>query len=118
MNEPDSVPAPSSADAKTSNGPADTSLLRMLRDLESEGYDTQFRVVDGGDVICSNCSTRSAADTVQVDGTRRLEGASDPDDMLAVVLIGCPQCRSAGVVVANYGPESSVEQAEFLRAVA
>ena len=37
---------------------------------------------------------------------RRLEGASDPDDMLAIAALVCSQCGARGTVVLHYGPQS------------
>jgi hypothetical protein len=36
-----------------------------------------------------------------------LEGASDPDDELAIAAIRCPQCQASGTLVLNYGPSAS-----------
>jgi hypothetical protein len=47
----------------------------------------------------------------------RLEGASDPADMLAAVAATCPTCGTRGVLVANYGPEAMIEDADVLRAL-
>ena len=45
---------------------------------------------------------------------RRLEGASDPDDMLAVVGLACPHCSAQGTAVLGYGPEAAAVDAEVL----
>lgn len=45
---------------------------------------------------------------------RRLEGASDPDDMMAVAAVTCPVCRIDGVLVLSYGPAASAEHADVL----
>jgi hypothetical protein len=54
---------------------------------------------------------------VQVDGIHRLEGASDPDDMAAVVAITCPACQAHAVLVLQYGPAASIEDADVLEAL-
>ena len=33
-----------------------------------------------------------------------MEGASDPDDMLALVAMTCPQCGARGTLVLAFGP--------------
>lgn len=50
-------------------------------------------------------------------GLGRAEGVSDPDDMLAVVAVTCPNCGTPGTVVLGYGPESSEDDAEVLLAL-
>jgi hypothetical protein len=46
---------------------------------------------------------------------RRLEGASDPDDMVAIVAITCPNCAAQGTVVLGYGPMATLQDAEVLK---
>jgi hypothetical protein len=45
---------------------------------------------------------------------RRTEGASDPDDMLAVVGLTCPRCGTQGTAVLGYGPEADPDDAEIV----
>jgi hypothetical protein len=46
---------------------------------------------------------------------RRTEGASDPDDMLAVVALTCPRCQTRAAAVLGYGPEAAEDDADVLR---
>ena len=48
----------------------------------------------------------------------RLEGVSDPDDMLAAAALRCPNCGALGTVLLNYGPEAPIDDAEVLLALA
>jgi hypothetical protein len=48
---------------------------------------------------------------------RRLEGASDPDDMLAVVALECGVCGVSGTMVLGYGPAASDIDGDVLRAL-
>lgn len=41
---------------------------------------------------------------------RRLEGASDPDDMVAIVAISCPVCATQGTLSPQYGPMGHWEE--------
>jgi hypothetical protein len=93
--------------------PADSPLLEVLTELEGAGYLSQFQVAEDG-VRCLTC--RSVFSTAAIDADRmvRLEGASDPADMLAVLPVQCPVCAAMGTLVCNYGPESTVEDAELL----
>jgi hypothetical protein len=46
---------------------------------------------------------------------RRLEGESDPADMVAVVALTCPACGAQGTVVLGYGPMADGHEADVLR---
>jgi hypothetical protein len=48
---------------------------------------------------------------------QRVEGASDPDDMAAVVPLECPRCNARDVLVLKYGPEASEADADVLTAL-
>lgn len=94
--------------------PMDTPLLAVLRRYEEDGYRAQFDAREGGVVHCFTCGEDVPAASCRHGSVRRLEGASDPADMLAVVPVRCPSCGALGVVVANYGPEASLADAEVL----
>jgi hypothetical protein len=97
--------------------PSDTPLLAVLRMYEAEGYTAQFDSRDGGLVHCFTCGADNPAEGCRHGELQRLEGASDPADMLAVVPVRCPDCNARGVLVANYGPEASAADAEVLRSL-
>jgi hypothetical protein len=103
------------SEPRPSAAPTDTPLLEVLRRLEGEGYASQFRSIDGGRIECLTCHTAFAADRHQPIEVVRLEGVSDPADMLMVVPLECPNCSSRGTLVANYGPEATLEDAEATR---
>lgn len=91
-------------------------LTEALRLLENEGYAGQFIAREGGVLECTNCRTRThARDMAGEHRLVRIEGASDPADMIAVAALTCPSCRTKGTVVLSYGPEASVEDADILR---
>lgn len=94
-----------------------TSMLELLRDYEAAGYAGQFSVVDDALVLCHTCRNRSAPDELAVVSMRRLEGASDPADMMILAVVTCPICATGGVLTLNYGPEASAEQAEVQAAL-
>ena len=94
-------------------------LLDVLGALADEGFSGEFAAmeVDGtghGRIACSACHHVFAADAPVVDDLRRLEGASDPDDMLAVVAVECANCGLRGSLVLNYGPTATEEDAAVL----
>jgi hypothetical protein len=97
--------------------PADTPLLTVLRRYEGDGFTGQFDSRDGALVHCFACGEDHPAHGCRHGEIRRLEGASDPADMLAVVPVRCPGCGTRGVLVTNYGPEASAADAEVLRSL-
>lgn len=68
----------------------------------------------GGYVLCMCCHQETDASEMQVDALERVEGASDPADMLAVIALMCPVCDTHGTLVLGYGPEASPDDAEVL----
>ena len=94
--------------------PTDTPLIAVLNQFDADGYDQQFNSRAGGMIHCFSCDGDFPAQDCRHGAIRRLEGASDPADMLAVIPVRCPNCGAQGTVVANYGPEATVEDAEVL----
>jgi hypothetical protein len=91
-------------------------LLDVIANLEKEGFDGQFVAREGPVVECMTCKTRTPArEMTGVHRIRRLEGASDPSDMLAVAALTCPSCGTKGTLVLNYGAEASKADDEVLR---
>jgi hypothetical protein len=86
-----------------------------LAQFERQGFRSQFFAREGGELECSNCHTRLAAEEVAVQSMRRVEGASDPADMSVVAAITCPQCGARGTGTFGYGPTSPREDSEVLR---
>ena len=66
---------------------------------------------------CLTCRQRVAPEDSEVRGMRRLEGASDPDDMLAVAALVCPACGAPGTVLLGYGPSATIDDATVLAAL-
>src|SRR6478609_1079972 len=92
--------------------PTDTALGEVMGNLDADGYGGQFRAADAGQVQCLTCRTVFDASTLGGDDVTRLEGASDPADMVMVVPARCPACHTGGTLVLGYGPDASVDDAE------
>ena len=91
-------------------------LIEALEHLEGEGYGAQFIARDGGMIECATCRTvRHASEMTGDHRLIRLEGASDPADMVAVAALHCTNCDARGTLVLSYGPEASPEDADILR---
>lgn len=89
-------------------------LQTVLDRLGEEGYTAHLFPGPDGTLRCGGCDHVAAPeDLVDVVG-RRLEGASDPDDMSIVVGARCPDCDTAGTLVLSYGPGASEEDADLL----
>jgi len=89
-------------------------LLDVLARYTRLGWASQFTTRADGIVECESCHHSMAASEVPVLELRRLEGASDPDDMLAVVALECPNCGLRGSLVLNYGPTATEDDAAVL----
>ena len=90
------------------------SMFEILRDLENDGFSEDMVVREGGRVLCRACDHESGAADFEVVDLRRLEGASDPADMSAVVGVRCPNCQAGGVLVLRYGPDAGPEDTDVL----
>lgn len=94
-----------------------SSMFEILRDLQADGYESDLFAVEGGSVRCGTCGTVSPAASLEVAELRRMEGASDPADMAAVVAATCPSCGQKGVMVVMYGPEAGPADSDVLAAL-
>src|SRR3954451_21188176 len=91
------------------------SLSEILAMYEAEGFTAQFGARAGGRIICFSCHFEASAEEFELVSLSRTEGASDPDDMLAVAALKCPQCQCQGTLVLNYGPEAGEDAVDFLK---
>ncbi len=94
----------------------DARTLREALDLlQQRGFDQEMRAEADGKVQCLHCQVVSPSAALVPADLLRLEGASDPDDMLAVVALTCPACGARAALVLGYGPEASEEDSTVLR---
>ena len=91
-----------------------TTLVEVLNDYEDAGWVTSFEVLEDGSVRCGTCLATTPPGTLEIHSLRRLEGASDPADMLAVIAVRCPSCGGGGVIVLNFGPEMTEGQVRLM----
>jgi hypothetical protein len=94
-----------------------TTLVKVLGAFEDRGFTEQFIPGDDGAIQCASCNDTTPAAEFAVEASRRLEGASDPDDMMTVVAARCPRCGAAGTLVLGYGPNATEQDAAIHRAV-
>jgi hypothetical protein len=98
------------------------SLSAVLRELGRIGFAASYRPARGPvegrpAVVCGACGRATAAEDLRVDVERRLEGASEPDEMVLAVAATCPACGTGGVIVLGYGPEASAEDSDLVLAL-
>lgn len=102
----------------TAESPDNVTLTEILDSFELEGYGGQMAAKPAGQVLCVSCHVESDAAEMQVDDLRRIEGVSDPADMMAVAALVCPVCGTHGTLVLSYGPEASPDDDEVLALLA
>jgi DNA-directed RNA polymerase subunit RPC12/RpoP len=96
--------------------PDDDTLTSVIAEFEALGFTGQFRAEPDAVVHCFTCGKEFPATQIDASDVRRLEGVSDPADMLLVAPVVCPHCGAPGTLTLNYGPESTLEDAEVLLA--
>jgi hypothetical protein len=90
------------------------SLLGILATFRDEGFTFDFHTRPGGMVECGHCHVIHAANTLELHHLERLEGDSDPAEMLAVCAVRCPKCGTRGTLVLTFGPESTREDDDVM----
>ena len=91
-----------------------TTLLEVLDGYAEGGFAGDFTPEPGSAVRCGTCGATSPAGRVRMSSLRRLEGASEPDEMMAVVALTCPVCGARGTVTLHYGALATAEEADLL----
>ena len=106
-------------DDRAADGPSDrTTMTEVLDRYADAGYTGSFETdASLGCVRCLHCGAVAGADRYELVSLRRLEGASDPDDMSAVVALACRACGARGSLVVMFGPQASQIEGEVLAAV-
>jgi hypothetical protein len=99
--------------APTTPLPEDISLGAVLDDFDEAGFSATLMATDDG-VVCAVCRSLVDPGDLLVQRVRRLEGASDPSDMLAVVGATCPGCHLDGTLLLGFGPDMDPAHADVL----
>ncbi len=92
-----------------------TTLVTELEQFRADGYDGDFLIESGPALRCRACDHRIDPAQTDLDALRRLEGASDAADMVAILALECPHCGAKGTAVAAYGPMASADEDDLLR---
>ncbi len=91
-----------------------TTLMEVLALYSAGGFAGIFSITPDGLVECGTCGVQWEAAQVSMHSLRRLEGASDPDDMLAVAAVSCPSCGGRGTITMMFGPMASAEESTVM----
>ena len=94
--------------------PDDKTIDEVMAGMEADGFAGQMAARAGGAVVCFSCRQESRAGEVVLHALHRIEGVSDPDDMVAVAALACPRCGARGTVVLGYGPEADPDESDVL----
>lgn len=94
-----------------------TTLIEVLELYRRCGFDGSFRIDDDAQLCCTTCGLCTPPNELDLIDLRRLEGASDPADMVAVLALRCAACQGKGTVVVPYGPEADAASADVLSAI-
>ena len=92
-----------------------TTLTEVLAGYAEAGFTSSFAAQDGGAIRCDSCGSELDPEQVDMRSLRRLEGASDPADMMAIVAMRCGVCEAAGTMVTVFPP--GFDEADALAAV-
>lgn len=92
-------------------------MVRVLEGFRDKGFTTDFFVTQTSTVRCGACRHEAAPEQLDLDAIRRVEGASDPSDMAAILGVTCPSCGAKGTAVLKFGPEAGPEEDDVLRAL-
>lgn len=98
--------------------PSDNDTLTdVLSALAADGFDGEADAVEGGTIRWRRCRHEAPAGETGIESTRRMEGASDPADMLAVFAVHCPVCGDRAALVVHYGPTAGPADSDVLAAL-
>ena len=94
-----------------------TTMVSELQRLREAGYAEDCFADEGPAIVCHSCGHRTHPAETELDALRRLEGASEPDEMTAILAITCPACGEQGTAVVAYGPSATEVEDAVLRAL-
>ena len=97
--------------------PTERTLMEVLAELTESGFGADMFVTEDARVRCGTCHQDTAAPDLDLDRLVRLEGASDPADMAAVLGLTCRHCGTKGSAVVRFGPEADRQDDEVLAAL-
>lgn len=118
-------PPPPSETSNDDDVPTGASELgAIIAAAEEQGFASEFEVPDEDDdvaapdaVRCLSCDESAPAAEFVRAWSSRLEGASNPADMVHVSALTCPRCGAGGVFITPFGSTASIRQTAVLHAL-
>jgi Na+-translocating ferredoxin:NAD+ oxidoreductase RnfC subunit len=92
----------------------ESSLLEVLGNYQKRGFRGDFSVRPGACVRCNSCRAVEPVEQVPLRAMRRMEGASDPSEQVAVAALECPACGEWGTLVVPFGPAGTPDDMSVL----
>jgi len=104
-------------DGQPTESPSDnTTLTHVVHGYREAGFTGDFWAEETG-VRCGSCQSVLEPGRLNIHSLRRLEGASDPSEMVAIVATSCPVCGADGTMVLGYGSAATAVDSDVLRAM-
>ncbi len=94
-----------------------TTLSEVLELLVAEGFTRDMFVTAEGALRCGACHQDTAPADLSLERMVRIEGASDPADMAAVLGVLCRHCGARGTAIVRFGPEAGPQDDAVLLAL-
>jgi hypothetical protein len=115
---PDVKHEPAHEPVSTDAAKGATELADVLAAADADGFELEFDTAEPPAPVdhlrCPSCGADRPASTFVRVWSRRLEGASDPADMLHVSALRCPVCGASGVFISPFGPGATERQGAVL----
>lgn len=102
-----------STEGATLAGPA--TLADVIDVAKRSGFGADFSTTPDARVRCGECGHESEPADVERAWMHRLEGTSDPDDLMAVSALRCPSCGARGLLVMPFGPSANDVEGQVSR---
>jgi hypothetical protein len=93
----------------------ESTITEVLAAYAEGGFSSSFVVTDDSELECLECQSVNPPAKFSMSSLRRLEGASDPADMVAVVALTCPVCGARGTTILGFGPSATAQDAGVLK---
>jgi hypothetical protein len=92
----------------------EATITEVLEGYARGGFASSFVVTEQATLECVECGAESLPGSSAMSSLRRLEGMSDPADMVAVVALTCPVCAARGTTILGFGPNATEQDAGVL----
>ncbi len=95
--------------------PTPATLTEVVDAAKRSGFDTDFSTTPDALVRCGACENQSDPAAIERAWMHRLEGTSDPDELMTVSALRCPSCGAKGLLVLPFGPGADEVEGDVSR---